>query len=161
MKIKFTLLLFLFLGFIAKAQQPILYTISFENAVHHEAFVTAFFSNLNAEPLQVRMSRSSPGRYATHEFGKNIYDIHAYGSDGKEIIINQIDGDVYEIPKHQGSVKIAYTLFGNWVDGTYAGIDSKHAHLNIPATFLWSPKHQNQTVAVKFILPSNWKIATQ
>ena len=161
MKIKFTLLLFLFLGFIAKAQQPILYTISFENAVHHEAFVTAFFSNLNAEPLQVRMSRSSPGRYATHEFGKNIYDIHAYGSDGKEIIINQIDGDVYEIPKHQGSVKIAYTLFGNWVDGTYAGIDSKHAHLNIPATFLWSPKHQNQAVAVKFILPANWKIATQ
>jgi predicted metalloprotease with PDZ domain len=161
MKIKFTLFIFFFLGFAAKAQQPILYTISFENAVHHEAYVTAFFSNLNAEPLQVRMSRSSPGRYATHEFGKNIYDIHAYGSDGKEITINQIDGDVYEIPKHQGSVKIAYTLFGNWVDGTYTGIDSKHAHLNIPASFLWSPKHQNQAVAVKFILPANWKIATQ
>jgi predicted metalloprotease with PDZ domain len=107
------------------------------------------------------MSRSSPGRYATHEFGKNIYDIHAYNTDGKEIAINQIDGDVFEIPEHQNSVKISYTLFGNWVDGTYAGIDSKHAHLNIPASFLWSPQHQNQAIAVKFILPTNWKIATQ
>jgi predicted metalloprotease with PDZ domain len=124
--------------------------------------VTAYFSNLNTtEPLTVRMSRSSPGRYATHEFGKNIYDIKAYNTDGAEIVINQIDGDVYEVPKHQNSVKIVYTLFGNWVDGTYAGIDSKHAHLNIPATFLWSPQHQNEAIAVKFILPAYWKIATQ
>jgi predicted metalloprotease with PDZ domain len=161
MKRIFTLILVLSLAFIVKAQQPIQYTISFENAVHHEAFVTVFFSNLSTEPLQVRMSRSSPGRYATHEFGKNIYDIHAYNTDGKEIAINQIDGDVFEIPEHQNSVKISYTLFGNWVDGTYAGIDSKHAHLNIPASFLWSPQHQNKAIAVKFILPTNWKIATQ
>jgi predicted metalloprotease with PDZ domain len=162
MKRIFTLIIFLSLAITLNAQQPIQYTISFENAVHHEANVTAYFSNLNTtEPLTVRMSRSSPGRYATHEFGKNIYDIKAYNTDGAEIVINQIDGDVYEVPKHQNSVKIVYTLFGNWVDGTYAGIDSKHAHLNIPATFLWSPQHQNEAIAVKFILPAYWKIATQ
>jgi predicted metalloprotease with PDZ domain len=162
MKRIFTLIIFLSLAITLNAQQPIQYTISFENAVHHEANVTAYFSNLNTtEPLTVRMSRSSPGRYATHEFGKNIYDIKAYNTDGAEIVINQIDGDVYEVPKHQNSLKIVYTLFGNWVDGTYAGIDSKHAHLNIPATFLWSPQHQNEAIAVKFILPAYWKIATQ
>ena len=44
------------------------YTISFENAAHHEAEVTARFTGVAAETLEVRMSRSSPGRYALTEF---------------------------------------------------------------------------------------------
>ncbi len=155
--------IFLFLAFstVLKAQEAIQYTVSFENAVHHEALISMVIPEIPSGTLKVRMSRSSPGRYATHEFGKNIYDIHAYDTDGLEIKINQVEGDVFEIPNHQSKVKITYTLFGNWVDGTYTSIDSRHAHLNMPATFMWVPTMQNKPMEVKFVLPLNWKVATQ
>lgn len=143
------------------AQNAIEYTLSFENAVHHEAFISMMIPQIPTGPLKVRMSRSSPGRYATHEFGKNIYDVHAYDADGKEIDIHQTEGDVYEIPQHKDRVKITYTLFGNLVDGTYDGIDDRHAHLNMPATFLWVPSMQERPMKVKFILAPTWKVATQ
>ncbi|MFC5282549.1 M61 family metallopeptidase [Pedobacter alpinus] len=159
---KTLLLLFIFTAALQiKAQEAIQYTVSFENAVHHEATISMYVTQLTTEPLIVRVSRSSPGRYATHEFGKNIYDVKAYNADGKEIIIEQTEGDVYTVPQHQDKVKITYTLFGNWVDGTYTGIDSQHAHLNMPASFMWIPALQNRPITVKFVTPQNWKIATQ
>jgi predicted metalloprotease with PDZ domain len=29
------------------------------------------------------MSRASPGRYSLHDFAKNVYDVHAFASDGR------------------------------------------------------------------------------
>ncbi|MDA9554718.1 PDZ domain-containing protein [Pelobium sp.] len=161
MKKFYSLLLLAFVSKNLSAQEPIQYTLSFENAVHHEALVSMYIPQVPAGALTVRMSRSSPGRYATHEFGKNIYNVHAFDADGKEIAINQVEGDVYEVPNHQAKVKITYTLFGNWVDGTYTSIDYKHAHLNMPATFMWAPALQNNPIEVKFLLPQNWKVGTQ
>ena len=31
------------------------------------------------------MSRSSPGRYSLHDFAKNVYDVHAFAADGREL----------------------------------------------------------------------------
>ena len=33
--------------------------------------------------LELRMSRASPGRYSLHDFAKNVYDVHAFASDGR------------------------------------------------------------------------------
>ena len=56
-----------------------------------------------------------------------------------------------------------YTLFGDRADGTYDGIDSTHAHLNMPATVIWAHGFEKSPVSVKFKVPdgSNWKPATQ
>jgi predicted metalloprotease with PDZ domain len=77
------LLLFFFLVFQAYSinAQTNSYTISFRNAEHHEAVITANFPNITTDTLSIRMSRTSPGRYALHEFAKNIYNLTA--SDGK------------------------------------------------------------------------------
>ena len=56
------------------AQQSVEYDISFDNAEHHEARITVTWRDIGDTPLEVRMSRSSPGRYAVHEFGKNVYN---------------------------------------------------------------------------------------
>ena len=54
------------------------YEISFENAVHHEALVKASFTGIVQDTLALRMSRTSPGRYALHEFAKNVYDFNDF-----------------------------------------------------------------------------------
>jgi predicted metalloprotease with PDZ domain len=147
----------------AFAQNEISYTVSFPNAIHHEAEISMFIPNVPAGTLKVRMSRSSPGRYATHEFGKNVYHLKAFDGSGKQLNIQQSAGDVYEIPNHGASVKVTYTLFGNWIDGTYAGFDETHAHMNIPATFAFPIGMDNRARLVKFNYTEkqNWKVATQ
>lgn len=151
------------LSLCAFAQNEISYTVSFPNAIHHEAQISMLIPNVPAGILKVRMSRSSPGRYATHEFGKNVYKLKAFDQNGKELVFKQPAGDVYDIPNHGSIVKITYTVFGNWIDGTYAGFDETHAHMNIPATFAFPVGMDNRPRLVKFNYAEkqNWKVATQ
>ncbi|HAL80858.1 MAG TPA: peptidase M61, partial [Mucilaginibacter sp.] len=79
------------------APKAIFYTVSFPNAVHHEAEIVMTIPQSPASEFRVRMSRSSAGRYATHEFGKNIYNVTATDVSGARIALKQIEGDVFEI----------------------------------------------------------------
>ena len=58
------------------------YEVSFDNARHHEAQIVATYRGVPRGPLKVRMSRSSPGRYAIHEFAKNVYKVSAVDGSG-------------------------------------------------------------------------------
>lgn len=139
------------------------YSISFENAVHHEAIVAASFKDIATDTLALRMSRTSPGRYALHEFAKNIYNFTANDSKGNPLIITRNNPYEWKVSGHDGQVTIQYTLFANRGDGTYSQIDETHAHLNIPATFMYAPALSERKIAVDFNLRKdlNWKVATQ
>ncbi|MEO7213050.1 PDZ domain-containing protein [Mucilaginibacter sp.] len=147
----------------AQKQKAIYYTISFPNAIHHEAEILLTIPQAPGGALKVRMSRSSPGRYATHEFGKNIYNLKATGADNAPLVIKQLEGDLYEVQGTGETVKITYTLFGNWTDGTYAGIDASHAHLNMPASIMWAEGQDDRPIRVQFNDADKygWKIITQ
>ncbi|MCK0134180.1 PDZ domain-containing protein [Arenibacter sp. S6351L] len=162
MKINILSLLFL-ASCISLQSQTNRYTISFENAVHHEAEITASFPQLNPGVLSVRMGRSSPGRYALHEFAKNVYNFKATDSKGKPLEIHRPNPYQWDVSGHDGEVKISYTLFANRGDGTYAQIDETHAHLNIPATFMYVGNLEDRKIEVDFRVREdlNWKVATQ
>jgi predicted metalloprotease with PDZ domain len=130
--------------------------------VHHEANIQLVARDIPAGPAIFRMSRSSPGRYATHEFGKNIYNVKAFDKNGSPIAIEKIDGDVYRVPQHKGFVNVTYTIYANYADGTYAGIDETSIHLNMPAVFMWMKGMDNAPIEIFFNVPdSSWDIATQ
>jgi predicted metalloprotease with PDZ domain len=111
----------------------------------------------------VRMARSSPGRYALHEFAKNVYAVKAFDSSGQPLKLSQPNPHEWQVPANGQPFTFQYTVFGNHADGTYAQIDRTHAHLNLPATLAYVPALQDQPVKVRFQLPegSSWKIATQ
>ena len=139
------------------------YEISFENAVHHEAEIHAKFNNLKTDEVEFRMSRTSPGRYALHEFMKNVYAVKVTDGKGNELKTTRPDPYSWKVNGHDGTLKVSYTLFANRGGGTYAQIDETHAHLNIPATFIYVPSLANDGIKVTFNTRNdlNWKIATQ
>jgi predicted metalloprotease with PDZ domain len=143
--------------------QSIRYDVSFPNIVHHEARIAVSVFDARQNELLFRMSRSSPGRYATHEFGKNVYDVAAFDKSGKPLPVQRLDGDVYKIAGINGFAKLEYTLYANHADGTYAGIDAGSVHLNMPATFMWVKELEKAPITVAFNLPktNSWTIATQ
>lgn len=153
----------LLLSAAAFAQNEIFYTVSFPNLLHHEAEISMRVLQVPAGTLRFRMSRSSPGRYATHEFGKNIYNVKAYGEKNTPLTVKQVEGDVYEIAQHGTTVIVRYTLFGNYMDGTYTGIDPSNAHFNMPSAFLWVVGMDKRPARFKFndIEKYGWKVATQ
>ncbi|MFT5890355.1 MAG: putative metalloprotease with PDZ domain [Dokdonia sp.] len=156
----------LFLSLTASAQKGKIatsYTISFENAVHHEAQVQVIFSTIKDKEATFRMSRTSPGRYAIHEFAKNVYNVKV--TDGKGNVLNATRPDPYSwsIKGHDGTIQVSYTLFANRGGGTYAQVDETHAHLNMPATFMYMPSLASKGIQVTFTPRKdlNWKVATQ
>jgi predicted metalloprotease with PDZ domain len=143
--------------------QRISYIVSFPNMAHHEAKIEIIASDIPTRSAIFRMSRSSPGRYATHEFGKNVYDVKAFDQQGKPVTITRTDGDVYEVSRHSGYLRVQYTLYGNFADGTYAGIDPAGIHLNMPAAFMWLKGVDNVPITIHFNVADSlhWSIATQ
>ncbi|MEZ4424575.1 MAG: PDZ domain-containing protein [Gemmatimonadota bacterium] len=145
------------------AQAPVRYEITFANAVHHEARVTVTFTEVPSGPLELRMSRTSPGRYALHEFVKNVYDVEITDGNGRALRVERPDLHQWTVTGHGGTVRMTYTLFGDRGDGTYAQIDPTGALLNAPATWVWARQLRDRPVEIRFATPagSDWDIATQ
>ncbi|MFV1980321.1 MAG: M61 family metallopeptidase [Rhodothermia bacterium] len=143
--------------------QQVTYDVSFPNRVHHEAEITVTFSGISGdEPLEVRMSRTSPGRYALHEFAKNVYNVDALDGSGEELIVTRPNPYQWNVEGHDGTVQMSYTLFGDRADGTYAGFNTRYAHMNMPATLMWARGMEDAPVRVNFEIPeADWEAATQ
>ncbi|MFB3070090.1 MAG: M61 family metallopeptidase, partial [Gemmatimonadales bacterium] len=152
----------LLLGLGRAADAQVVYEVSFPNAVHHEALITVTFTDLPAQPLELRMSRSSPGRYALHEFAKNVYSVRAEDGNGSPLQLARPNPYQWDVPVHDGTVRLTYTLFADRADGTYSQVDNTHAHLNVPATFMWARGLGDRQIRVT-IEPADttWSVATQ
>lgn len=160
---KITLPLIVLLWPVAAVGQEVRHEMSFPNAAHHEAEISVTYTGLTPEPLEVRMSRSSPGRYALHEFGKNVYNVRAVDGAGRHLLITRPDPYQWDVHDHDGTVTVRYTLFADRGGGTYSQVDETHAHLNMPATFMWARGTGDRPIRVTFRVPagSGWKAATQ
>lgn len=145
------------------AAQEVRYEFRLPNAAHHEAEITVTWTGVAAgRPLEARMSRSSPGRYALHEFAKNVYAVRAEDSRGRPLVVTRPNPHQWDIAGHDGTVRLRYTLFADRADGTYSQVDRTHAHLNAPATWMWARGMESRPVRVTFAgLPAGWQVATQ
>jgi len=148
----------------AQAQQPAIeYTVSVPAPEQRWLQVDARFPSKAGTPLDVRMARSSPGRYAPHEFGKNVYLFEARGDGDTMLPVEQVAPAHWRITPSGSTVQVRYRLFADHVDGTYAAVDGTHAHLNAPATFAWAPSLADTPIRVRFTQPAgrNWRVSTQ
>ena len=158
---------FLLLGLLycgsAFAQSPIVYTLDLGNIQHHELGVEAFFPALPPQPLVLRMPTASPGRYAEHNFAKNVYDVTATDAAGQELTVQRTGLNEWAISGHGGAATVRYTLYANRADGTYSKVDNRKLHLNMPATFAYGVGLGDRPVELQ-IPPDqhpDWQVATQ
>ncbi len=147
----------------AYAQKRVEYHVSFPEVEHHEAEIEAhLFGASPGEVVEFRMSRTSPGRYALHEFAKNVYSVEIRDGAGNILDVTRPNPHQWNAVATDTELVFKYTLFADRAGGTYTGIDRTHAHLNIPATFIWARQFVEAPISVSFDLPDeNWKVATQ
>ena len=145
------------------AAAPIEYRFTFPELEHRWMQVEATFPDLPDGTLELRMSRSSPGRYALHDFAKNVYDVHVFGRENHELTAARPDASGWSVSGHGGRVTVRYRVFGDVVDGTYLGIDPTHAHINMPAAIMWARGLDDRPSTLTFTAPAGgrWQVATQ
>jgi predicted metalloprotease with PDZ domain len=147
----------------AWAQTPVSYRLSFPAPEHRWMQVEVTFPDVPPGPLQVRMSRTSPGRYALHEFAKNVFDVQVRDGKGTALTPARPDLHQWTIAGHDGTVVIRYRVFGDRTDGTYLSVDATHAHINMPAALMWARGFETRAARVRFEPPAGkpWRVATQ
>jgi predicted metalloprotease with PDZ domain len=148
---------------LAFEQTPVTYRLSFPQAEHRWMEVDVTFPEVPQGPLQLRMSRSSPGRYALHEFAKNVFDVRVTDGAGKALTPTRPNPHEWNVAGHDGTVRVTYKVFGDRVDGTYLAVDTTHAHINMPAALMWARGLDRRPATVRFDPPTgtSWRVATQ
>ncbi len=140
----------------------ITYDISFPQAAHHLARVKATFTALPAGPVNIRMARSSPGRYSLTEYAKNVFDVSATDGTGKTLPVTHPDPYSWTVSGHNGTVTFSYTLFADVGNGTYSGFNVEQEHIQPQGTFVYIKSLEFRPVRVTFHrLDPKWTIATQ
>ena len=168
-----TLLLSLLLCTCASAQQldwvdghpgTIRYSVDISNAQRHELDISVTFPAVPPGVFTIKMPQASPGRYAQHNFAKNVYDLQAYSSTGDTLAVHPAGIAEWQIAGHDGAVRLEYTLFANDGDGTYSGVDDRKLHLNMPATFLYGEGLNDRPILIDFgngQRRDEWEVASQ
>ena len=145
------------------AQDPIRYQVNLDNVQHHEIDITIDFPSLPQKALVIHMPTASPGRYAIHNFAKNVYDVKATDGAGKPLAVHKKLADEWEVAGHDGHITLKYTLFANRADGTYAGmIIAKYMQICL-LLLLMEKGWIGDRLKLVFDLSKrpNWKVATQ
>jgi predicted metalloprotease with PDZ domain len=147
----------------ASADAPVSYRFSFPQREHRLMDVTARWTEVPDGPLRLHMSRSSPGRYALHQFAKNVFDVRVTDGAGQALAVTRTSPEEWTVTGHRGTVAVSYRVFGDRIDGTYLAVDSTHAHINMPAAVMWAVGLERRAIEVRFEAPqgSGWKVATQ
>ena len=73
----------------AYAQSPVSYRLSFPEAQHHRMQVDIVFPDVPTGTLEVLMSTTSPGRYAIHDFARNVYDVQIDDGAGAPLSVER------------------------------------------------------------------------
>jgi len=151
------------LEWVANHPGTITYTLDLSNVQQHELRITVEFPAVKPGVFTVKMPQSSPGRYAVHNFAKNVYNLAAFDSEGSVLDLSQEDLTEWAITGHNGFVRLEYTLFANGGDGTYSGIDDRKLHLNMPASFLYGEQLNDRPVMLEIEAGqrTEWTVATQ
>jgi predicted metalloprotease with PDZ domain len=147
----------------ALAQAPIAYALSFPDRDHRLMDVDMTLGDLPAMPLQLLMSRASPGRYALHDFAKNVFDLRVMDAEGRSLAVAHVNPHEWDVAQHGPQVRVHYRIFGDRIDGTYLAVDATHAHINMPSALMWVRGLEQRPATVHFEPPpgSGWRVATQ
>ena len=154
------------LDWVASHPGTIVYSLDMARVQQHELRITVDFPAVPPGAFYVKMPQSSPGRYAQHNFAKNVYDVSVAGStDGATATatVNRVDPSTWVVTGHGGRVRFTYTLFANGGDGTYSGIDDRKLHLNMPASFVYGEQLNDRPVLLQLTEGQrpDWTVATQ
>lgn len=138
------------------------YTISMENPSSSLFHVDLYCPGWQSDTIILKMPEWMPGYYQIMDYWKEVQNLTAKVKSGENLRSENLNAGTWQlVVKKNTSFSISYDLkadrrfvANNWLDST-------HAYIVTPATFLYIEDHINTPVSVKVNLYKSWKsIAT-
>lgn len=98
--------------------------------------------------------------YQIRDFVRNVQNLQAT-CDGAPVDLVPVDVDTWRDEDHECRELVAsYDLYANEESVFSAILNEHHAFLNLAQVLFYLPSERNRSVAVEFLLPEGWKLAT-
>jgi len=141
------------------------YNISYRLAMSHPAshlFEVTIDVQLPATEratyIDFQIPMWQPGRYSVADFAKNVQDFDAR-SGNIQLYWMKIDNQTWRVQRGtNGTVTVAYRMFGDDLSGTYAQLDVGHANYTGGELFMYVVGHKPDPLQLRIEPPSNWKV---
>lgn len=138
------------------------YQLDLSQVQQQYAEITLRLTHIPPGPVTLVMASASPGRYARHDFAKNVFDLRAFDGTSQPLSIQRTAASSWLVQAKGSDLIVKYRLFADHADGTYSQIDRRHAHLNMTASFMFAPEFAKAPVRLSITnKPTHWRVATQ
>jgi predicted metalloprotease with PDZ domain len=87
--------------------------------------------------------------------------VRVVDGSGRDLTVTRPNPHQWDVTPRGATVRVTYTVFGDRTDGTYLGVDRSHAHLNMPATFMWARGMDDAPIRLSIRPQPGWQVATQ
>lgn len=141
------------------------YSVSFNRPFTHYCEVEISLKDLKdlkEDSIDFSMPVWTPGSYLVREFARNVDNVSAENSSGKNLNFEKINKNTWRVDiKGQSELKLKYRVYCNESTVRTSEINSDHAFLSSSGIFMFVRDFENKKCNLKINLPPEWsKIST-
>src|SRR5262249_38328967 len=137
------------------------YTVKVADIPRQLFHVMTAISNINEPSLDLSLPVWSPGWYVIENYAKNVARFHVSEPGGRELGPVQVRKQTWRVDtKGVSRVTVEFDYLANVLSANQARIANDYAFFTGTQLFLLPEGHRSRPSAVKFDVPSGWKIAS-
>lgn len=169
--VAFSLLALLSLASGAEAAKgpELTYSVNLNDRADDQFKVTLDVKGLNAGNNIFQFAATAPGTYQTMDIGRFVQSFKAYDKKGRELEVQQVSTNQWQLSKPEKVRKIVYQIAETWdtpveknkvygMCGT--SLESDHALINGQGVFGYIKGLQSQPMRIKLEHPQEWLVGT-
>jgi predicted metalloprotease with PDZ domain len=140
----------------------IFYELSFEKPNNHYCEVSITVKNVNTGTITFSMPVWTPGSYLVREFAKNVQEVSAKSTIGKELPIEKINKNSWSVETNgENGLIFSYRVYCNEVSVRTSHITEDHAFISGSGVFMFVRGMEDKKCVLKIDLPRQWsKVST-
>jgi predicted metalloprotease with PDZ domain len=138
------------------------YAVRLDAPSRHLAEVTLGFAvEPGTERVELRLPAWCPGSYLIRDYARFVRDLEAVGDDGAARRTVKTDKTTWSIDTAGvGELTVRYAVYGHDLTVRTNHIDTGHAFLHGPATFLYPTHLRGAPVEVAVTAPDDWMLTS-
>ena len=142
----------------AAQQEPIRYTLSFADAVHHYVDVEAVYPAAGRAEIDLMMPVWTPGSYLVREYARNVEALAASAPDGRALETTRTSKNHWRVRTGGApEVRVRYRVYSREMGVRTNWVESRFAHLAGAGTFITATDGMKRPHVIELKLPETWK----
>ncbi len=146
------------LGLVLNCKAQTTYNISFPNPNSHYIKVSALYSELGTDSVDIKMAVWTPGSYMVREYSRNVEGFKAVDASGNNLKVTKVRKNVWRV--YQGkstAISCDYMVYANELNVRSCFVDVDQAYINGVGLYMYTDATKDKSFLVRFNPANDWK----